>query len=164
MFAVNDVVVYRKEVFRIVDKRKNAVKKEDFFVLEPYIENDSLTTCLQIPAANRAGLLRAISTKQQIMDLIQLIPEVALIDGDSKNIESEYKVLMKRGTLEDLVSVMKTAYFRKQERMMQNKKSGVVDDAYFEQAERYLLEEVAVVMDLEVDEARVYINKEVSQA
>lgn len=163
MFEINDVVVYRKEVFRIIDKRKNTMNKEESFVLVPYIKNDGLATLLQVPVANSMGYLRHISTKKEIKDLIQQIPSILLIEGDSRSLESEYKIKMKRGTLEDLVSVMKTASLRKKERMLINKKSGVVDDNYLQLAERYLLEELSVVMDLKVEDAKAYLIDEVAR-
>ena len=60
------------------------------------------------------------------------------ISLEEKQIEQTYKELMKSGTHEDLVKIIKTTYLRNQMRILNNKKISEKDDEYFKRAEKYL--------------------------
>ena len=39
MFKINDYVVYKSDVCKVVDIRHNNMKKEDYYVLVPILDN-----------------------------------------------------------------------------------------------------------------------------
>ncbi|MBQ7889894.1 MAG: CarD family transcriptional regulator [Erysipelotrichaceae bacterium] len=156
MYKVNEVVVYRKDIYRISEIRKGSSKEDTFFVLVPS-QNDDGSLKIQVPASNKMGYLRKLSTKDEIEALIQRIPEIPVIDGNNRMIENDYKARMKKPTLEDLVAIIKTTYLRNQERLDQNKKIGAVDNNYFKEAEKVLYQEIGTVLDMTVDQTRDYV-------
>lgn len=156
MYKVNEVVVYRKDIYRISEIRKGSSKEDTFFVLVPS-QNDDGSLKIQVPASNKMGYLRKLSTKDEIEALIQRIPEIPVINGNNRMIENDYKARMKKPTLEDLVAIIKTTYLRNQERLDQNKKIGAVDNNYFKEAEKVLYQEIGTVLDMTVDQTRDYV-------
>ena len=68
MFKVNDIVVYRRIVCRIVGKHRSDFTKEMCYILVPY-HADEGSTRMQVPIANKAGHLRALITKEEIEEL-----------------------------------------------------------------------------------------------
>ena len=131
MVQVNEVVVYRKDIYRVSEIRRGSSKDDTFYVLVPSLYDDG-SLRIQVPASNKMGYLRKLSTKEEIQSLIKRIPEIPVIEGNNRMVENEYKTRMKKPTLEDLVSIIKTTYLRNQERFDQNKKAGAVDSMYCE--------------------------------
>lgn len=158
MFEVNEVVIYRKEVFRIIEKKKEPGSKEIFYTLVPYYEQEGLVTRLKVPASNKMGYLRKLSTPEQIEDLIRRMPEIKVIEGTTRMIENDYKAKIKNASLEDLVSIIKTTWLRNKEREDQHKKQGAVDNSYFKQAEKYLYSEIGAVLNISIEEAKEYVT------
>lgn len=158
MFEVNEIVIYRKEVFRIVEKKKEPGNKEIFYTLVPYYEQEGLVTRLKVPASNKMGYLRKLSTPAEIEDLIRRMPEIKVIEGTTRMIENDYKLKIKNASLDDLVSIIKTTWLRNKEREDQHKKQGAVDNSYFKQAEKYLYSEIAAVLGITIDEAKEYVT------
>lgn len=162
MFKINEIVIYRKEVFKITEIKKKSQTREEYYVLEPYYVKEGLRTRLEVPVSNRMDYLRKLSTPEEIETLIQRIPDIPEIEGNTRIIESDYRAKLKNATLEDLVSIIKTTYGRNQERERQNKHSGSTDDNYFRQAELLLYREVGAALDMSEEEARDYITQRLS--
>ena len=57
MYRINDVVVYRRDVCKVVAKKKSDFTGEMCYVLVPYDSTDRTVT-MQVPVSNRAGHLR----------------------------------------------------------------------------------------------------------
>lgn len=81
-----------------------------------------------------------------------------------KQIEQEYKELMKSGTHEDLVKIIKTSYLRNQIRILNNKRISEIDDEYFRRAEKYLYEEIGIVLNLSFENTKEYIINKLKKA
>ena len=79
-----------------------------------------------------------------------------------KQIEQSYKELMNSGTHEDLVKIIKTTYLRNQLRILNNKKISEKDDEYFKRAEKYLYEEISVVLNMTFEQTKDYVIKKIS--
>ncbi len=154
MFEINEVVVYRQEIFRIIDKKKQGPSQQEVLVLAPYQEQEGLTTRLQIPAEQQDRLLRRLSTPKQIQALIERIPKIPLVEGNNRMIENDYRQLLKKGDLDGWVQIIKTTWVRNHQRIQEHKKSGAIDDKYFHEAERLLYAEIAAVFQCSWKEAR----------
>ena len=57
---------------------------------------------------------------------------------NSKNIEKDYKRCLRDETLESLIAIIKTSYFRNQSSLAHNKKMTDKDKYYYELAEKFL--------------------------
>lgn len=152
MYKVNDLLVYKKDVCKVKEIKIKYLRNEDYYVLSP-ITDDSLT--INVPANSQ--FIRNIITKEETNKIINKIPKIDIIKSDAKTLENEYKILMQKGTHEDLIKIIKTTYLRNEERILNNKKTTDKDNYYFNQAESYLYHEFAISLNMPYDEVKQYI-------
>lgn len=140
-------VVYRKEVCKIINDDNG------IYNLVP-ISDESIK--YKVPV--NSSLLRDLISKKEINMLLKDMPFIDAIDSSNeKKMEEVYKELMKSGTHEDLIKIIKTTYLRNQKRIFNNKKISEIDDEYFKRAEKYLYEEIGIVLNMSADDVRDYI-------
>ena len=116
---------------------------------------------MKIPTDSK--VLRDLIKKEDINKLLKSIPAINTIDSRNRLIENAYKELMKRGTYEDLITVIKTTYLRNLNRKNNNKKISDKDNSYFLQAEKYLYTELGVVLNLDFESTKKYVIDTVSK-
>lgn len=148
-----DYIVYRKETCKIIEK------EDGYYRLVPV--ND---TSIKYKVPVDSNFLKKVITKEEIDRLLLEIPEINTIDLGEKQIEQEYKELMKSGTHEDLVKIIKTSYLRNQIRILNNKRISEIDDEYFRRAEKYLYEEIGIVLNLSFENTKEYITNKLKKA
>ncbi len=148
-----DYIVYRKETCKIIEK------EDGYYRLVPV--ND---TSIKYKVPIDSNFLKKVITKEEIDRLLLEIPEINTIDLGEKQIEQEYKELMKSGTHEDLVKIIKTSYLRNQIRILNNKRISEIDDEYFRRAEKYLYEEIGIVLNLSFENTKEYIINKLKKA
>lgn len=119
MKSVGEYVVYRKDVCKIVEIKKNHFNDRDYYLLVP-VGDQSLK--VDVPVDNYSNCLRDVITKMEVEEIIKKIPQIKIIESDEKRLESEYKSLLSNGTHEDLIKIIKTTYLRNQARLDQKKK------------------------------------------
>ena len=137
MYKINDVVVYKRDVCRVVGREKSGFTGEKCYILVPYHNTDG-STRMQVPVSNKAGHLRDLITKEQLLELIKETPELELLTNKPANMKSQYANLLKTNEITDLIRIIKTSYERNRIRMEQHKKAASVDDEYLQKAEGYL--------------------------
>jgi len=152
MYKVNDKLIYKKDVCVVEEIKEKYMRDTDYYVLSP-ITDSSLK--IQIPT--NSSSLRNLITKEQVEEIINNIPNIEIIKSESKTLEQDYKLLMQKGTHEDLIKIIKTTYLRNKERIDNNKKTTDKDNYYFNQAELYLYNEFSVVLNLSYDETKQYV-------
>ena len=159
MFNIGDYLIYRRDVCQLKEIKNSDSK--DYYVLVP-INDKSLK--IDVPIIKQSDNIRALMTKEEITNLIKEIPKIKEVKiQDNRFVENEYKKLLLTGTEEDLIKIIKTTYLRNQERLDNNKKVGDKDNTYFRLAERYLYQEVSMVLNMSYDEAKKYIVDEVNK-
>ena len=102
MYSENEVVVYRKDMYRIKEIKRDNTGSVSCYLLVPY-ENDDGSLRVQVPSTNKKGYLRKVSTKDEIESLISRISEIPVLDGTSRVIENEVRKILKKPSLDDLV-------------------------------------------------------------
>lgn len=162
MYKVNDIVMYKREVCRIVGKERSAFSGEKCYILVPYHTTDG-STRMQVPISNKAGHIRDLITKEEITELIKETPNIETLENKTANMKSQYANLLKTDSISDLVCIIKTSYLRNKARLDAHKKAASVDDEYLQKAEEYLFNELSVVLGMSYDEAKVYFNDEVNK-
>ncbi len=158
MKKVGDYVVYRRDVSKIVNIKKNPLNNMDYYVLVP-VTDESLK--IDVPVENQ--YIRELITIDEITKLIKKIPSIPIIENNNKLIENDYKDLLKEGSYESLIRIIKTTYLRNKERTDNKKKIGDKDDYYFKLAEKYLYTEFMIVLGKNFDETKDYIIHEVEK-
>lgn len=155
MFHKNDYVMYRRDVCKIVGIKQNKINQKDYYILTP-IEDGSLI--IDVPVDNQKGFLRQIMTKKEAENLIKKIKDIKPLENiNDKNIENTYKELITNVTHENLIKIIKTSYLRNEARIHEKRKPSEKDSKYFEQAEKYLYNELAVALGKSFDETKAYI-------
>lgn len=160
MFKEGEIVVYKKEVVKIIGTKINSLNNIRYYILVP-INDDSLK--IDVPVDNRLGHIRPLMTKKEVKELVKKIPTISVIETTNKLIENDYRILLNEGSHESLIKIIKTAYLRNKERVDNNKKIGDKDNHYFELAEKYLYTEISYVLKVDYEKAKEYINKEVEK-
>ena len=161
MYKANDYLVYKKDVCKVREVRKNRMNGKDYYILVP-ITDESLI--IEAPADNRMGFIRDVISKEEAEKLIKKIPKIETLENlDDKYIEKTYKELLYNGDLEDLIKIIKTTYIRNDNRIKSNKKISDKDKTYFEKAEEYLYNELSISLNMSFGETKEYIINEVTK-
>lgn len=162
MYKINDVVVYRRDVCKVVGKKRSDFTGEMCYILVPYYQQDG-SVKMQVPVSNKAGNLRDLITKKEIDALIKETPDIQSLPNKPANMKSQYATLLKGNDISDLVCIIKTSYGRNKARHDQNKKSASIDDEYLQRAEKFLFDEIAVALNKDYDSAKAYFEKAVEK-
>lgn len=163
MYKVNDIVVYRRDVCKVVGKHRSDFTGEMCYDLVPYLRQDG-SVKMQVPVANKAGNLRNLITSEQIAQLIMDAPDIQTLENKPANMKSQYATLLKGNDISDLICIIKTSYGRNKARMEQHKKLASIDDEYLQKAEKYLYDEISVALGMSYAEAKNYFEDEVAKA
>ncbi len=153
MYNSGDVVVYGRDVYRIKDVKDNYLFDKTYYIMNP-IDDDSLVTSVPV---DTTSYLRDVITKEETEDLIAKIPSIEIVQASDRDIEYEYKQLLRENTLEALIKIIKTTYMRNMMRQNQNKRISEKDEQYFNQAERRLYNELSISLHLTFDDTKQYV-------
>lgn len=131
-----------------------------YFLLIPLKDEKSK---VYIPITSADKRLREILTEQKISDLLDEINDIdsIWIENDKER-ERIYKDVVKSCEPKQLVSIIKTLYFRKEQRSKEGKKNTTVDEKYFRQAEDNLYSEIGFVLSLNNEEVKSLIKDKVN--
>lgn len=162
MYKVNDIVVYRRDVCKIIGKHRSDFTGEQCYILVPYEKQDG-SVKMQVPVSNKGGHLRNLITREEIDRLIAEAPDIQQLENKPANMKSQYASLLKTDNLTDLICIIKTSYNRNRLRREQNKKMASVDDEYLQKAEKYLYAEIAVALGLSYEESKEFFENEVKK-
>ncbi|MEE3343532.1 MAG: hypothetical protein VZS44_05535 [Bacilli bacterium] len=161
MYKKNDYLVYKKDVCKVKEIKKNKLNGLDYYILVP-IDDESLI--IDVPTDNRMGYIKDIITKEEAEKLINSIPQIEPLSNiEDKYIENRYKNLLYNGTREDLIRIIKTTYLRNEERTKNKKRISDKDFNYFNKAEKYLYNELSIALNMSFDETKDYIISKVKE-
>ncbi len=159
MFKIGDYVVYGNTgVCRVEDITvMNMVGTErEYYVLVPVFNKNGRAF---LPIDNTKVILRPVITKEQALELIDDIPNIEEIwIANDKVREEKYKELAKQCSCKSWISIIKTIYLRKQERIAQGKKVTTTDERYFKLAEDSLYSELGFAMDMDKNDMESFIK------
>lgn len=160
MYKINDYVVYRHNVCKIKDIKKNNLNNKSCYVMSP-IDDNSLT--INAPVEDENGLLRNIISKKVAENLINNIINIKPLNNiNDKNLDNIYKELLNEGSHESLIKIIKTTYLRNQNRVNNNKKISEKDDVFFKLAEKYLYNELSISLNKSIEDVKKYIEEKVN--
>jgi CarD family transcriptional regulator len=163
MYQVGDQVVYGVHgVCRVADMEKQIVNRKavTYLVLEPVGQEGSRYL---VPTSSDAAMskLRPMLKPEELKAMLQS-PEVrqdAWIREE--NIRKQtYRELIASGDRVGLMKMVYTLYVQKNNLHVMGKKFHLADDNFLRDAEKLLASEIAVVMDMQPDEARNYLRNQ----
>lgn len=159
MFKIDDYVMYGSTgVCKITDIAKDEYHDTDetmYYILQP-VYNDNLT--IKIPVDNTNIPMRAIITKEEVLSLIKAMPEKETIwIDDNRERNHLYKAILKKGSYEELIRLIKTLYLEKEEKSVEGKTLTKTDENIMNNAERLLYEEFAIALGISPDQVLSYI-------
>ncbi|MBP1761909.1 MAG: CarD-like transcriptional regulator [Firmicutes bacterium] len=164
MFKVNDYVVYGSTgVCRITDIARDEYSgnsETKYYILHP-VYNDNMT--IKIPVNNPRISMRAILSKEEVSSLIATMPDKETIwIEDSRERSELFKSILRKGTCEDWIKLIKTLYLEKESRSATGKTLTNTDEEIMRSAEKHLNEEFAIVLNISPDEVLPYILEHLS--
>ena len=154
MIKIGHKIVYRDKICTVKEIIKCYRNDEDYYVLTDV--NDP-TLLIKVPLTLAETIMRPLITRDEIDSLIKKIPNISTVSISNWNRGAEYKTLLRDGTHESVISVIKTAYQRQQDKIDDRKKPSESDKIYFRQAENLFYSEIAAALNIDFDEARDYI-------
>lgn len=165
MYSKNDFIIYgstgvcKIEDICTPDFAKELGINKLYYKISPVYRSETI----YIPIDTK-NYMRPIVTKEQAEELIHNMPAIKESDFEGKDhraLAENYKLSIKSHDCEDLISLIKTVYFRKQDLINQGKKPGQTDLQYLKQAEDLLYGELAVALDIPLNKVPEYIAKKI---
>ena len=134
---------------------KGLPEGKDYYTLSPYYAEKSV---IFTPCDNDKVVMRPIVSKKEADELIQMIPDIGYLGiPDEKKREECYKETIRTCDPHKFVSIIKTIYARKQQRISEGKKVTASDEKYFQMAEDKLYGELAIALEIEKNQVREYV-------
>lgn len=166
MFEVGEYIVYGvKGVCRIEDITHidipGADKNRLYYVLDPIGEGNGK---IYAPTDNQKVMMRKVITKEEADRLIEELPQIDLLwVPDDRQREAKYKEALNTCDYRAWVSIVKTLYLRKQERVAQGKKITALDERYMRTAENELYSELSLTLGIPKERMEDYIKERLEQ-
>lgn len=160
MFEVGTYVVYGNTgICKIEDVTTldipGANKERQYYVMSPLRDQGSRD---YLPVDNTKVVLREVIGREDALKLIDSIPDIEELEVDNDKIrEEKYKELARRSDCASWISIIKTIYLRKQERIAQGKKVTATDERYYRMAVEHLYSELAFALEKETNEVEQFI-------
>ena len=163
MFEIGQWVMYGIHgVCRIAGTEKQLVnrKRSEFLVLEPLSKAESK---FYLPLGNPAALakLKPVLSEEELRALLSS-PEVRednWIDEESRR-KMYYKELITRGDRKEILQTIYALYRYKAAQMEAGKKFHLCDDNFLRDAEKLMSSEIALVLEMTMEQARDYLRTE----
>lgn len=153
--AVKFVIVIISSKQFICHLKEESYNGNTYYVMTP-IDDESLI--IDIPTENKTGFLRSIISTEDAKKLVEKIPTIEPLKNiNEKNLEVQYKDMLNTCNHENLIKIIKTTYLRNEDRVNSKKRMSEKDSTYFKLAEKYLYNELAISLNMTVDEVKDYI-------
>lgn len=132
-----------------------AGSEKEYYVLVPLEEK---TAKVYLPIDIAPKRIRRVMTESEAWNLIRSVQQIdQVFIENEKEREKIYKDAISSRDPQKLISIIKTLYFRKQERIGAGKKNTAVDERYFKLAENQLHSELAFSLGVEKDKIKQII-------
>jgi len=167
MFSIGQLVFYGQtgvcEVVNICEKEIVRGQKREYYELKPIYQSASVIFC---PTDSEKVNIRPIISYDEAKKLIELIPTITTDEfkaDEQRRLTEKYSAALKGQSCEELISLTKAIYEKKQTAMEKNKKIGSMDEHYMKKAEELLFGELAVALGIDITEITKYIEKELEK-
>ncbi len=166
MFQIGDKVVYGIHgVCIVADQEERVVdhKHLTYLALEPVGQEGARYL---VPTHNAAAMakLQAMLTKEQLLTLMDS-PQVRTAGWitDENQRKQTYRELIASGDRARLMQMVCTLYRHKAAQSAAGKKCHLCDENFLRDAEKLLIRETAMVLNLDPDDAKTYIRSKLKE-
>ncbi|MBQ2712212.1 MAG: hypothetical protein IJF71_02440 [Clostridia bacterium] len=162
MFEVGDLVFFGQGgVCRVLALSTSEFEQDKgrlYYVLKPVFSVSTETVYLPTDSKVR---LRSVMKREEAEGVLQAAATLSVKVFASKNVtllKSHYKELLASGSVQDCLLLLKEVDLKRR----QGKKLGQVDEQYASKIENLLGEELAVALELPLDEAKEALRKAIA--
>lgn len=165
MFQVGEFIIYENRGICKVEgiaelSLPGAVKGQQYYELKPVFEEAGK---IYSAVDSNKVMMRQVLTKEEANELIEDIPNIPEMRiGDEKYREMKYKEAVHSCDCRQWVSIIKTLYTRRQNRLEQGKKTTNTDERYFKKAENNLHGELAIALGVEKSTMGEFIHNKLN--
>ena len=168
MYQTGDLVVYGATgVCRVegqaTPEARGANRGRPFYLLKPLYQDGIIYT----PVVGGKVPMRPVMSAQDARGLIDLIPSVhaeALHERTLQLLAQRYQTALSSGDSRDLLRLTMSIHKKRKQAEEQNHRLGMVDEKYGKQAERLLFGELAVALDIPMEDVPSYIASRVEDS
>lgn len=161
MFAVGDMIVYgRTGVCRVERIEEN--KNGKFYALKPLYQNCSILT----PVEGKV-FMRPVISRAEAEALIDGLPalEAEPCEGKAlRELTEHYQTSIDTHDCMALAALTKSIYAKKRVAEREKKKFGAVDERFLKEGEALLFGELAVALEVPMEQVKGYIGRRLSDA
>lgn len=164
MIRIHDMVLYGAHgVCEVEDTtvKKVGDREIHYFILKPVYDRSST---VYVPADNEEliGKIRRILSAEEIYEIIRTMPDEDLlwIENETER-RKAFNDILSSGDRNQLIRLIKTLYFRQQERKEHKKNLLMSDEKLMKDAERILYEEFTYVLHIERDQVLPFITEQI---
>ena len=166
MYQIGDQVVYGVHgVCRVVDQEERVIdrKRVTYLALEPVGQDGSRYL---VPTHNAVAMskLKHMLSKEELTQLMD--SEEVRSDGwirDENQRKQTYRELISSGDRAKLMCMVRSLYRHKAAQAASGRKVHLCDDNFLRDAERLLTGEVAIVMEMDADQAKQYLRSKLKE-
>lgn len=160
MYEVGDYVIYGTNgvcQIEAVGRIDSSImdNKRVYYTLVPFYTQSGK---IYVPADSDKVTIRKILSKEEAISFVDEIKNIeALWVPDEKTREYTYKEAFRKHDCYEYVRMIKTIYFRQEERIAEKKKLTATDERYFRMAEDQLYGELAISLSMKKEDVKEYI-------
>lgn len=164
MFQTGDYVVYgangvcKVEAVGKLEGMLADGKKVYYTLIPVYDKGGKVFT----PVDNKKVIIRSVVSKEDAcywLDHMEELEDIEILDERRKEIA--YKEVLGKCDYKEWIRMIKTLYYRKQDRIASGKKVTASDERFFHLAETNLFGELSVSLGITRDEVREFIQKRI---
>ncbi len=164
MFEVGDFIVYGSTGVCQVEKigalgGRGPERKREYYTLKPLYSSETIYA-----PVDTGVFMRRVITRDEAEALIDRIPELEAdicSDRNSRVLSDHYKAALQTHDCQDLIQTIKEVYLKSERAAEQKRKPGQVDQHFGKRAEDLLHGELAVALDIPVEEVKPYIVRRI---
>lgn len=166
MFEIGDFLMYGKTgVCQLKGISKEAVldkKEAAYYVLQPVFKNCSAV--LKVPVGNEKVNIRPVASRDQILAYLEEISSTEPVWNDNDRSRfAEYNESLCSGSCLEWLDLIRQVYLKKKQGIGTNKKVSPRDIGISKEAKRLLHEELAVSLDIPLEDVEKYLKQKLSQ-
>ena len=159
MFSINDYIIYgRTGVCKITDIKKvkfGTGDEKEYYIIKPIFDKNAT---IYAPIDSKAIKIKPVMTIEEVKDLIKNIPDEETIWIEDNNLrKEEYTKIIKNGNRNELVKLLKTLHLKKEDQDKIGKKLNINDEKIMNDAEKLLHEELALVLNIKLEDVVPFI-------